>query len=248
MAGKRSHAVRAGISPGSDRQHYATFKVELLLDQDNNVRRTRVTHVQNDSEDGWAGWAEPRLVEFFVRNAGLHIPLPEPISSLEAVPPLESLPLSEATLPLARSPKARAAERLPHAKLKSELSGVLRVSRLATVQLRTDAPPYVAHVNEAFHVRLLLDFSEVKTTPSISLDCVITIWAKRLGTGARQIVGEGRSTFMPLAEVPCTVESVIPLQGTYRLEALVTLTPASTIPSPHSTLRAWLEGGLLQVY
>jgi hypothetical protein len=48
----------------ADRQHYSTFVVELLLDEHNDVRRTRVVHVQTGIEKKWAGWDEERLLAF----------------------------------------------------------------------------------------------------------------------------------------------------------------------------------------
>lgn len=53
------------------RQHYATFTVELLLDETNEVRRTRVVHVQEGGQEVWAGWEDGRLVSFFVEHASL---------------------------------------------------------------------------------------------------------------------------------------------------------------------------------
>src|SRR5262245_25636462 len=50
----------------NDRQHYATFTVELLLGEENNVRRTRITHVQSAAEDTWPDWQVEQLVDFFV--------------------------------------------------------------------------------------------------------------------------------------------------------------------------------------
>jgi len=247
MTGKRSPEVQDTTSSETDRQHYATFKVELLLDKDNSVRRTRVTHVQNKSEETWAGWLEPRFVEFVARNAGLHIPLPEPPASPDSESPIDSNPLPETVEPPTRSPKGSAVKRLPDIKIKSELSGELQVSRLEIMQSDPHAPPFSAHANQAFRLCLLLDLSGAKTLPSTSLDCKVTIWAKKLETGLRQIVGEGRSNFIRADQVSCTVEAMIPLPGTYRLEAMVSIMPASTIPSPHSNLRAWLEGGWLQV-
>lgn len=47
-----------------DKQRYATFVIELLLDQDGNVRRTRVQHIQTRADQKWAGWDEERLLAF----------------------------------------------------------------------------------------------------------------------------------------------------------------------------------------
>lgn len=43
---------------------YATFVVELLMDERGEVRRTRITHVQTATEQQWAGWDEERLLAF----------------------------------------------------------------------------------------------------------------------------------------------------------------------------------------
>jgi hypothetical protein len=50
-----------------ERQHYATFTVEYLLDEENQVRRTRVVHIQSGQEKAWAGWQENRLANFLTR-------------------------------------------------------------------------------------------------------------------------------------------------------------------------------------
>ncbi|MBK9940821.1 MAG: M36 family metallopeptidase [Kouleothrix sp.] len=54
-----------------ERQHYATFIVELLLGEESEVRRTRVKHVQEGEQGVWAGWEDGRLVSFFVEHAAL---------------------------------------------------------------------------------------------------------------------------------------------------------------------------------
>jgi hypothetical protein len=54
--------------PTSDREHYATFVVELLLAEDGRVRRTRVVHVQTGAEDRWPNWNGPRLLDFVVAH------------------------------------------------------------------------------------------------------------------------------------------------------------------------------------
>ena len=59
-----------------NRQHYEMFNVQLLLDENNEVRRTHVVHfdqggLQKGGEDTWAGWEDGRLVSFFVEQAAL---------------------------------------------------------------------------------------------------------------------------------------------------------------------------------
>lgn len=210
-------------------QHYATFAVELLLSKDNTVRRTRVTYIQSKHEKSWAGWIEFNLVNFINECTGLN------------------LPLREESLPPARNSEVSSRERIPKSKIRYDLDGVLRVGELITTSIDSDLPQLLVRANEAFRVHFLLDLTEVKSSPSTFLNCKVTIWAKKLGIGARQIIGERQSTFMLVDKVPFVVESTIPSQGTFRLEAVATLSPASTSSSPNSMIRAWQEGRLLRV-
>jgi hypothetical protein len=230
-------------------QHYATFKVELLLDEDNNVQTTNVIYDQDKTkQDHWDGWVEPKIMNFFVRSAGLHRPLPGLSAPPESISSLESAELSEAATPPARSPAIPVEEQHPHSKPKDALNGVLIVGDLTTTQLKSDMPQYLLPANEAFLVRLLLGLSEVRTSPSRQLHCEVSIWARDLGTGARQVVGQEQTRFVPADHVPCRVECRIPSPGTYRLEAVITLALAPGALSPRSNLMAWLESGLLVIY
>jgi hypothetical protein len=67
------------------RQRYATFTVEMLLDEDNRARRTHVAHVQDGDELIWKGWDGARLIDFLVEHAGLR---PQPV---ETAPPAATL-------------------------------------------------------------------------------------------------------------------------------------------------------------
>lgn len=53
-----------------DRASYATFVVELLLDEHGDVRRTRTVHVQTGAEQSWPGWDEQRLIEKILSFTG----------------------------------------------------------------------------------------------------------------------------------------------------------------------------------
>ena len=69
--------LTAGPVSAPERQHYATFMVELLLDEQNEVRRTRVVHIQEQNgtgrgENTWAGWEGGNLLGYFVEHAALH--------------------------------------------------------------------------------------------------------------------------------------------------------------------------------
>lgn len=65
-------ADQPAAEPGSSaRQHYATFTIELLLDEHNDVRRTRAVHVQSGAKTTWAGWDQERISAFLIEQSGL---------------------------------------------------------------------------------------------------------------------------------------------------------------------------------
>jgi hypothetical protein len=70
------------------RQHYATFMLELLLDEENHVRRTRVAHIQGAAEESWAGWRAEQLLAFFGQQAQLQDAPAEPP---HPAPPVEEI-------------------------------------------------------------------------------------------------------------------------------------------------------------
>lgn len=74
-------------------QHYATFRLELLLDRNHQVRRTRVSHVQSEKKEIWAGWDVARLSDFVRENAGISSPA---VMEDAEIPPPQSQPLSAA--------------------------------------------------------------------------------------------------------------------------------------------------------
>lgn len=240
--------AQAGEVTSEFRRHYATFTVELLLGEDNDVRRTRVSYVQNKLEETWAGWDEPRLVNFIVQCARLNIPSSKLTSPREPISLHESALSIETESSPARTPRTLLRERGPSSKQKDTLGDVLQVNELVMLPLGSNRPQHIARANEAFNVRVLLDLTEINATPSIPLNCTVTIWAKKLGEGECQIIGEQQSTFLPAEKIPCVAESTISSQGVYRLEALVTLTPEASPKSPSTPLRAWLQSGPIQVY
>jgi hypothetical protein len=66
--------------PSEPDQRYASFHVELLLDVDDSVRRTKVHHHQSGTDEAWAGWDEGRLLALLRE----HIPIMAPRQPAEA--------------------------------------------------------------------------------------------------------------------------------------------------------------------
>jgi hypothetical protein len=82
--------VEAGTEPEPDetsRQHYETFTVELLVSEEKMIRRTRITRVQDGTQDSWAGFELEKLVEFIRKNTDLEIGIP----LVQAAPVVEDI-------------------------------------------------------------------------------------------------------------------------------------------------------------
>jgi hypothetical protein len=81
----------ARIEP-EDQQKYATFHVELLINADNTVRRTKTRHYQTDTEDSWPGWDDQQLIAVIHHKAALNAqasaPAPAPAEPQPAPAPL----------------------------------------------------------------------------------------------------------------------------------------------------------------
>jgi hypothetical protein len=229
------------------RQHYATFTIELLLVGNNNVRRTRVTDVYTKTEERWDGWSEQRLLSFIKKYAGLSIPMPTPVIVPKSMSSIESSSSINTSAPI-QSPKTENDVIVHNPILTDSLSGTLRIIELRTGPLVSGLPNHLTQVNEAFDVRLILDLAKINVMPPNYVDYTATIWAKKLGTGARQLIGERSGIFTSFEQSTLVVQCTIPFPGTFRLEATVIITLESCHISPLPALRAWAEGSLLHVY
>jgi hypothetical protein len=288
-------------SPPTNRQHYATFTVELLLDEINDVRRIRCAHIQSGDQETWAGWEEARLVGFVVEHAGLRIPrgpMPVPATRPEAaqpptvtvhpvLPPIpeatpgpapvlaaeagleqqggarEIMSLHDETLhgPFAAIRASAQGYIVRHAETiedkaqsnrlvlsdKGGVGGVLRLFELAAMSTDSDQPCQILSADTPFRVRLSLDLTGVVRPPDVPLDCITSIYAKRLGGGSRQILGEARDAIKLSDKAMVEVRRLTLSPGLYRLYALVQLNPSSPGQAPRG-LMAMLKGGPIQVY
>jgi predicted flap endonuclease-1-like 5' DNA nuclease len=235
--------------------------VELHLNENNSVQYTRVTHSRCDVRESWPGWEESRLIDFLVRHVGLEVHKPElaasPDSSSSAVLPVaptvvaapDATPLPERSSPAEpASPSITLGDAPSSLELETDFGGLLRICKLITTPIGSDISHNSVHTGEIFNCRVVMDFAEAKISPGVPLSYTATVWAKKLGDKSRQIAGERQGVIVPNEKPSCTVEVVLTSQGTYRLEALVTLTqPGDNILLP-SRLLAMQRGGWLQVY
>jgi hypothetical protein len=95
-----------------------------------------------------------------------------------------------------------------------------------------------------FDVKLTLDLTNASLSDISPIACTASLYAKKLGGGHRQVIGETQSTMPYLNIIDLTIGNATLVQGLYRLDALVRLTSDDATAG----LTALLKGDLLQVY
>jgi hypothetical protein len=208
--------------------HYASYTVELLLDRENQVRRTRALHVQSNQETTWAGWNVSRLRDFLADTGQLQITI---VQEEESVSNL-----------ISSQPQ----------KLKSSHSApVLQgTTEIVETRLRNQSGHPLGTLipgNTPFEIQLVLDLSQVKISKGESLDYNATLYLKEMGNTGRVITGEKNGTLDMAKSAVINVHNQPLSQGDFRMEALVILRPNSQHNHLKNQLMAMTESMVLHV-
>jgi hypothetical protein len=220
--------------PVNNSLHYASYTLELLLDRDNQVRRTRAMHVQTRKESSWAGWDADRLHGFLVESGQLQILLPQEMVSVKETRGFELASASSATLEASKPAMA--------------LQGVTKI--VETRLFSQSGQPLGAMIpcNTPFEVQLMVDLSQVEAPKSERLSYDATIFIKAVGKKVMDVIGEKEDTISAVRSAVIDISSLPLAPGNYRLEALVALRPHSQPKSLKNQLIAMTEGMLLHVF
>lgn len=251
-----THTATQQIEVASSRQHYATFTIELLLNDDDSVRRMRVVHVQSSEELTCAGWDEARLVAFMIKRIKLHLPAPTPVSVADLVAAVESLTARDEGI-AEQTDQRLSPTAISAASSATTLTGRLRIGEIALTMLveaeaNEQAPHHEQHMllshNQPFHLRIMLDLTEVHVTPDDALiHFSAAVYAKNLAGSVRVCVGETRGIIAVSDRVAVSIAGRSLPKGVYRLEAS-TMIGVMDVDEANPKIKSWLEGGLLQVY
>jgi hypothetical protein len=216
--------------PANGHMHYAVFTTEFLLDEANHVRRTRVMHVQSQSETSWAGWDGTRLVSFFTNSADLKIPQP-------AVAQPEGVLVGAGKLAVA-----------PGEAGQEEISGRLQLHELAMISTHSEGPQKLLFNDEPFDINLTLDILDLKAPRDVPLSYSAMVYAKKIGQGSRVMVGKEEGSSLPQDQLELEVKGIKLSRGIYRIETFVELkTDLPEADQPLTGLMAMTEGSLVQV-
>lgn len=209
-------------TPAEDSQHYETFTVEFLLNDDNEVRRTRAVHVRSGEEAKWPGQAARELLDFMSHHGA---PQMSGETRAYAAAILEHEPTHQPTPGRAKAPRPR-------------------VRRLEALPLGATNPQWLLAANQPFTVRATLDIPELVAPgeQSAEAEYVVSVAAKPVDKGSRQEIGEVHGRYGAPAEL--NVHSNGLRQGLYRLEAAVELGAASREQPPYMPP---MENGVIDV-
>jgi hypothetical protein len=222
-AQRKSNRRRRKPAHVSERLHYATFTVELLLDEENVVHHSKVVHIQSGGEGTWADWSEAKLVSFFVEHAGLPAQQTPPTTSAESV----ELPVQRPVLP-------------------PPLDGALRLNAVEIVASGGSCPATRLRHDGPFEIRLIPDLAGVIHAADYAVEYVAEIYAKRLGDKSRQLIAGARDILLSADAISIPIGGGMLAPGIYRFDAVLTLYAVEQ-PGSHS-ITASQKSTLIQVY
>jgi hypothetical protein len=223
------------------RQHHVTFYIEFLVEPDNRVGHTKISHHRTNTSDDWSGWDEEKLLTFM----RTHVPLPAasrfpdtlgPEAAQAQVP--EQAPESAPAAPASRSsPPAPTPQRPPPWSLSFE--------ELAPV--RGDQRNYTRGPSEPNSARLTMRINPADTLSHDTFDFSATIEARTFGRRDRSPLGTTRGTIRVSDPVSVTVTGTALPVGQYQLVATVEIYSPGHSPKEPPLLRGSVSGDLMRV-
>lgn len=266
-AGTLSVESRGDTAPPMADYRPATFTVELLLDEHNNVHSTHVMHVQSRREQIWTGWPKTEFVDFLDKSAGAKTSSEEPAPAMaeEPVPPKTEEPtppkVEEPVPAIAAEPvPAMTAEPVQTLALVAEskpltpeaaqpgLAGTLHLRDMKITGTKSAGANRILSHEQPLDAHLVLDLSEITVPGNTSLNYKASIYGKSRVSGSGRIVGEAEGTIEPADTVTIDVKGNPLPEGIYRLAATVVLTLPGTKRTIKPGTLAVLDGGQIQVY
>jgi len=226
--------------PSEPDQHYASFHIELLLDVDNSVRRTKVHHHQSDTDEAWPGWNEEKLLAL-LRD---HIPLVVPRQ------PAGDIALASSAEPPLPAPETAAPSASRSAVVGPPVS--LPASSLDIEELALAGEGQTSHIwacGKPTSIHFAFRVSRTSRRQAAgSLDFTADITARnKLGDNQRWPLGTVQGAVR--IDEPFSVELAGPPlpRGLYRLEASVLVYPTNHAPGSHPLQGRQASGALIQV-
>ena len=251
---------RGGPATGNG-QHYESFMVRVLLNDDGSIRDTRMEHIGSGEVRRWAGWEHSAMLGFIKEAAVPAAPpvlLAAPVGPRDAESHPESMPepvaepsATSQVHPISQLPVAARAPTTPSPSAQPEASQVAADSPAAgaspsgllppIVRLRPDRTLLCAA--QPFAVTLSLDLTEVAPR-SERLIYNAVILARQLGGRSGRTLATPSGLLKVAGTTTITIDAEGLPSGIYLLEAAVSLRAAGV---SHGDAAAMAEGIMLQV-
>jgi hypothetical protein len=228
-------------------QHTATFSLEFSLNEDNSVRRTRISHIQSGFEETWDGWQDTRLRGFLEQRAGLFLPLSD--KSIASIPaqsePSGAVPTRVETKALT----TEEAEVNPSIATTPGSFGALHLSELGVTAVDSQEPQKFIPQGQPFYIHLTLDLTDIKVPSEEQLSYKATIYSRRLDGRPPLTIGEESGIIASTDRITLNVKGRTISRGAHRVHAVATLRPVTselTERIPGTT--AAIDGDLLVIF
>lgn len=219
----------------SERYHPATFTIEILLDDNNNVHSTHVLHVQSRREYIWSDWPGAELVDFLGQSAGVTFASDEPILANTEEPEQAPALATDSGTPTSVGAKPA-------------LAGTLHLREIKVLTDGSSEPCRLLPRDQPFDVCLTLDLSELTVPSNSPLNYKASICRKSRQFPSGQVIREAEGTIKPADTVTIDLKGTLFPGGSYRLAATVALALPDTEPTSQPDLVAEIEGYRVRVF
>jgi len=238
QAAPESPAAKTPAGGPGDGQHYESFLVRVLLNEDGSVRRTTAQHIRTGAECHWPGLEHQALPEFIETAIASATPSPaapveSPSDRAQRAAPTQDAP----TEPMAAEPMA--AEPMAARQGPAE-SGPARLMSFAVLSLE----PAILRAAEPFTMTMAIDLTEPAShADRLAYSAVIV--ARPMAGGSKRTIAEADGLLVPTSPAITIGAAGLP-PGAYRLDGAVSLREPGQEHPAH--LAALAEGLLVQVF
>lgn len=242
--------------PSMEGYHPATFTLEFLLDEHNDVQSTHIVHIQSGREDTWTGWQKTQLIDFLSESAGLNIPSDEPallkaeeslnIEEVDHAPAIVEEPVKTEE-PGYVSEAVTESEPPTPLEVKPRLTGTLRGREMGVIAVKSGSISRTLTHDEPFDIRLTLDLSELQVPGNTPLNYKASVYGKNLSSRSGLVVGNAQGTMTLADTITIQVNGNTLPEGIYHLVGTVIFGLPGTKLAVGPSTTAVIDGGQVQV-
>lgn len=222
-----------------DQQHYEVFTLELLIDKESKVRRTRSYHVQSEKEGVWAGWDTGKLSAFILERTGIRT------DEALGVRIGERVETSQEEMPETGSLSYEAGE--PQ-ELTKKITGIFNIENL---RLKINSGEVTGHTlgqGLPTIIEIVLDLSKLSTPSGCKLAYQADVYGQKRLHQERMHIGSSEGV-LQIGEAKNILVTGKPLApGDYVVETVVSVRLADLPERLENQLFAISEGRAIHVY